>query len=121
MFSDLLGRTPTATELNTFSQQLTLGSTPGDITGEILAGIEYQTDLVDGYFPTYLRRSALSSEASFYVGQLQGSVRDEVVISELIGSDEYFNSIPFPEPAGFFVFAAASLMLMVRRRAGLAT
>jgi hypothetical protein len=109
IFSDLLNRSPASIERQAFDAQLTGSTTTCQVAAEILASTEYQGDLVGQYAQTYLHGPLSGTDSSFYLNEMQSSVRDEVVISQIIGSDQYFNNLP--EPAALPIILAAGLLL----------
>ena len=53
---------------------------------------EYYNGIVRTYYQDFLGRAAGSSEHSFWAQSLQAGVRDEIVLSQILGSDEYFQN-----------------------------
>src|SRR5205823_3438193 len=51
---------------------------------------EYRMDLVNNYFVKLLGHAASFSTPNFFVGEMQQGVSDEVVLSQILGSNEYF-------------------------------
>jgi hypothetical protein len=51
---------------------------------------EYYNGIVRTYYQDFLGRSAGSSEQAFWAQTLEAGVRDEIVLSQILGSDEYF-------------------------------
>src|SRR5262249_28778485 len=52
--------------------------------------VEYRTALVQGYYVSFLRRNASSSELSGWLTALANGSTDEQVLSGILASDEYF-------------------------------
>lgn len=113
IFSDLLDRAPAVNEQKFYESQLAGSVTTGQVAAEILATAEYQEDLVGEYAQNYLHAPLSTADADSYVNELQSNVRDEVVISQIIGSDQYFANLP--EPAGFSMLLGTGLLIRVRR------
>jgi Ig-like domain CHU_C associated/Domain of unknown function (DUF4214) len=90
MFSDVLGRTPSALEASNFSALLSTFSrtTVGLV---ILNSSETANRHVQQYFTRFLRRSATGAEASSFAAALVGGSTDEQVIAQILALDEYFN------------------------------
>lgn len=85
-FEDLLGRPASAAEL--------AAGIPGSgqagraqLAANIMAGDEYRTDLVEGYYARFLGQAPNAQDLSEYTTDL-ASDRDEVVIAEIITSNE---------------------------------
>jgi uncharacterized delta-60 repeat protein len=109
LYADALGRAPDANGRAAFDQALASGTSTTQVGFSILTSVEYDTDLVGGYYVRFLRRPADQAGLNNYVNLLQhgsqssqpifvgdpsgGShpVRDEDVIAFLMGSQEYFN------------------------------
>lgn len=90
VFNDVLGRAPSASDTTNFSALL--GSASRTTVGlGILTSNEAVTRRVQQYYPRFLRRNALSTETTAFVGAILGGSTDEQVIALIIGSDEYFN------------------------------
>ena len=51
---------------------------------------EYYEGLVETYYQDFLGRSAGASEQSFWAQSMLAGTRDELVLSQILGSDEYF-------------------------------
>lgn len=51
---------------------------------------EYYNGLVRTYYQDFLGRSAGASEQNYWAQSLENGARDEIVLSQILGSDEYF-------------------------------
>ncbi len=51
---------------------------------------EYYDGLVETYYEDFLGRAAGASEQSYWAQSLEAGTRDEIVLSQILGSDEYF-------------------------------
>ncbi len=51
---------------------------------------EYYNGIVRTYYQDFLGRSAGPNEQAFWAQTLEAGVRDEIVLSQILGSDEYF-------------------------------
>lgn len=117
LFPDLLGRSASPTDLSSFGGLLSSGMTRTDMAAAILGSTEYRTRQVTGYYQDYLRQLPGALEVNPWVTALQSGVRDEVVIAQFVGSNEYFsNIVPVPEPGMLSVGALGVMGLLVRRR-----
>jgi hypothetical protein len=100
LYSDLLGRSTSPSERAFDLAQLS-GESRSTFALGILSGTEYDQRLVSGYYPRFLHRAADSASITFYVGQLQHGARDEQVISQVVGSPEYYNLPLLPGDTNF--------------------
>src|SRR4051794_11457922 len=57
---------------------------------EVLHSVEYRTLLIQGYYNTFLHRSAGPSDLALWLSQLAGGATDEDVMAAILGSDEYY-------------------------------
>jgi hypothetical protein len=90
IFNDVLGRTPSASEISTYSGFL--GSSARATVGlSILKSSEAVNRRVQQYYSAFLRRNATTSEAGALVPAILGGVSDEQVIAQILAADEYFN------------------------------
>lgn len=90
IFNDVLGRTPSAADITTYSGFL--GSSSRVTVGlSILKLNEAVNRRVQQYYSQFLRRSATASEAGALVPAILGGVSDEQVIAQILAADEYFN------------------------------
>lgn len=95
LFSDVLGRTPSAAESTNFLNLLGSGFSRSDVALLVLTSSEYRQRLVQSWFTNYLRRSPSSSELANFTGSLNGGALDEQVQAQILGSSEYsaFDSV----------------------------
>ena len=95
------------------------GNTRGQFAGFLLSTTEYDNLLVNTYFAAYLNRPPDSTEHSFYVPELQSSISNEVVQSQIIGTSEFYNAAQsVPEPASSFQLGIGTVLMWlgIRRR-----
>ncbi len=59
---------------------------------------EYYQDLVSGYYLQFLRHNADPLGRNAFASLLSSGTTDEQVIAQFVGSDEYFNNLPYPAP-----------------------
>jgi hypothetical protein len=88
LYQDLLARTPSASELNSFLGLLGGGATRTQVAAGALASAERRHDLVDAYYRTFLGRPA-DSGATLLVNLLGMGATDEQVLQSILGSSEY--------------------------------
>lgn len=99
LFKDFLNRTPSSSELALFVGELST-MTREQVASQILGLLDYDKDLVSGYYLQFLRRPVDSTNLTFFANALNGgTLTDEQVIASLIGTDEYFNLAQTPGPA----------------------
>ncbi len=90
LYQDLLGRKPSRTDSATAEGLLNLGATRTQIAGMVTSGNEYRTELIQGFYNSFLNRPASASEVNFYLTYMQQGATDDDVKSFILGSDEYF-------------------------------
>jgi Ca2+-binding RTX toxin-like protein len=90
LFQDALGRAPDAGGLAGFTRVLAAGATTGQVAAVIFGSLEFQQDLVQGFYRTFLGRQADSAGLSGFVNAMQHGVTDQQVIATIAGSDEFF-------------------------------
>src|SRR5262249_12548468 len=89
LFQDALIRKVDAGTLNGFLFQAEI--TPRTTIADVLDhSVEYQANLVAGYYSRLLGRPASNDEITARILQFQQKVTDEQVVANIIGSDEYF-------------------------------
>jgi len=91
VYSDLLGRSTSPTERAFALAELSGGESRSNFAAGILSATEYDQRLVNGYYPRFLHRPADPTGLSVFTNQLQSGARDEQVMSELVGTTEYYN------------------------------
>jgi hypothetical protein len=92
MYHDLLGRTPSDAEVNTFLAALANGTTTTQVAYAFAAGPEREGIRVRGDYATFLGRSATDAEVSGWVNAFLTGVTNEDVVAGFVGSAEYYNS-----------------------------
>ncbi len=93
LYEDALGRPVDAPSEAYWDQVLSLHVPTSQIATAILSSAEYDTDLVMGFYQTFLRRAADTNGLNGNVKYLQGGGRDEIVIAALVGSPEYLKLV----------------------------
>ncbi len=91
LYHDLLGRSPSSSELSFWLGQMTGGTTRLQVAQSILASAEYRTDLIQGWYQKFLGRAATNNEVSSWLSFFAMGRKDEEIISNIVGSVEYFN------------------------------
>lgn len=89
VYLDLLGRPVDPSGLSAGLAFLTSNS-PQSYALTILDSTEYRTDLVAGYYQTYLGRTPSAMEVSGFVTLLDMGATDQQVQADMLGSAEYF-------------------------------
>ena len=69
---------------------LAAGATRGQVAAAIFGSQEFQQDLVQGLFGTFLGRTADSGSLNGFVNAMQHGATDQQVIAAIAGSDEFF-------------------------------
>jgi len=93
MYQNLLNRTPSQTEVNTWVTALNNGLTPGDIAFFFAASPEREGIRVRADYQTYLGRTASDSEVNGWVQAFANNlVTNEDVVAGFVGSPEYFQT-----------------------------
>ena len=90
VFSDVLGRAPTASEVAAFTSFLGTSSRT-NVALSILSSTEARTRLVNGYYSDFLRRSPTPTDIAPFVSALGGGQKDEQIVALIVGQDAYFN------------------------------
>jgi uncharacterized delta-60 repeat protein len=109
MYADALNRAPDAAGQAGFLNLLQNGFTTGQVAAILLGSVEYDADLVQGWYIQFLRRPADAGGLNSFVNLLQNGthpgqqpifisdptgavhrVRDEDIIDMLLSSDEYY-------------------------------
>jgi hypothetical protein len=92
IYRDALNRIADSSGRSAFEQELNGGVINLRQAADIIfKSPEYQQDVVQSYYTTFLRRSPDPSGAAFWLSELQSEVSPEQVIAGIVGSTEYFN------------------------------
>ena len=116
IFPDVLNRPAAPTDVTTWLGFLA-GNTRAQMAAALLSSPEYDHVLVNDYYEAYLDRPVDSPGLMAFVPQLQGSVTNEDVQSEILGSPEFYNlaQVPpatqTPEPAALWQVSAGVALL----------
>jgi hypothetical protein len=96
-YPDILGRSLDSSGQSTFMAQLQNGVSRTTVAMELLTSNEYRTNLVGGFYTTYLGRTGSSGEIAGWVNVLANGVTDETVTTDFLLTDEYFlRTHPYP-------------------------
>jgi hypothetical protein len=85
---------------------------------DLLSTTEYEQDLLNSYLQQYLHRSFASPDTPFLL-QLEAAVPNELVQSEILGSQEYYDLAQqeqTPEPATWAFTITGLIALFLRRK-----
>jgi hypothetical protein len=63
------------------------------VAASFLFSTEYRTDLVNGFYGSFLDRTSDSDGLSYWVAQLAAGASDEMVISNFLGSAEFYTDV----------------------------
>jgi len=91
LYQDLLGRTPTASEVNTWVVYRNQGGSTFTVALLFAASPERETIRVQNDYQTYLGRAATQTEVNAWVVAFANhQITNEDVIAGFVGSPEYF-------------------------------
>ncbi len=90
LFTDALGRLPTAGERRGLLRELAAGVTREEIAVGVFTSTAYRRRLVEESFVHFLGHTPGPRQLAIYTQALQTGTRDEVFIADLTGSPEYF-------------------------------
>jgi len=90
LFVDVLGRTPDAASLATYTGLLGSGATRTSAALTLLTSTEYRSALINSYYQRFLRRAATPAETSFWMPMFAAGFTDEDVAAQIAASPEYF-------------------------------
>jgi hypothetical protein len=114
IYSDFLDETPATTDLESYDTELESGSSAQAVAGQVLATPAYQDDLLDQWAMKYLHGLLDDIDEEYYLGEIQSGVKDQLIISQLVGSQEYFTNLP--EPGVIGMVGMMGIAVVVRRR-----
>jgi uncharacterized protein DUF4214/List-Bact-rpt repeat protein len=84
-----------------FFPRFTAGLSLTQAALDVLHSAEYRTLLIQGFYNTFLHRSASPTELAFWLAALAGGATDEDVMAAILGSAEYFATRGGGTNAGF--------------------
>jgi hypothetical protein len=91
LYNQVLGRSPSASELNSWVSALDAGVSRTAVANGFLTSTEYRTEVVQADYNLYLGRPADSAGLAFWVGALQAGSTDQAVLAAIFGSPEGFS------------------------------
>lgn len=91
LYQDLLGRTPQGHEADIWVNKATAGDLAGVVSG-ILGSVEYQNDVVNADYATFLRRGPDGPGKGFFLGELANNTEQSTIIQQFLTSSEYHNN-----------------------------
>jgi hypothetical protein len=90
MYQNLLGRSPAASEVQYWLNQLAASESTSDIAYGFAASRERESQHVSADYQQYLGRGAQTSEIDYWVNVFENGGSNEQVIVGFISSQEYF-------------------------------
>jgi uncharacterized repeat protein (TIGR01451 family) len=93
LYQDGLNRAVDAGGRATWDQVLATGLSRTQVAARLFSSVEYDTDLVNQDYSTYLRRPADTAGLNGWVAQLLGGVGSDQTLVEILASDEYFTRV----------------------------
>jgi len=90
LYEDALGRLPDPFGLDSFSQALAGGATPGAVAAMVFGSPEYQQNLIEAEYEAILGRQADPGGLAFFEQALANGSTDQTLIADLLGSGESF-------------------------------
>ncbi|HEY1686636.1 MAG TPA: hypothetical protein VGG19_17875 [Tepidisphaeraceae bacterium] len=113
IYSDFLDETPAITDLESYDTELQGGSSAQAVAAQVLATPAYQDDLLNQWTMKYLHGPLDDIDEEYYLGEIQSGVKDQLIISQLVGSQEYFTNLP--EPGVIGMVGMMGIAVLVRR------
>jgi hypothetical protein len=90
LFRDALGRQIEPAALTYFESLVAEGASAAEIAEVVFASDEYHRLRVNSLFEQFLDRPADAGALAYFAGELDHGERDEIPISQLLSSDEYY-------------------------------
>lgn len=120
LYPDLLGRSIYPGERTFDEAALSGGESRSSLALGVATSLEYDQHAVNGWFPQYLHRPADTFGRDYYANEMQGGARDELVISQLVGSAEYSQLRFLPGDTNFDQTVGFDDLLTLAQNYGLA-
>jgi hypothetical protein len=118
MYQNLLGRTPSQAEVNTWLQALANGESTTAIAYGFAASPEREGQMVTADYQKYLGRAPTAAEVSSWVTVFEnGSDTNENVIGGFVGSTEYFHD-HFRNASDWYAAAYQAILGVASTQAG---
>jgi uncharacterized delta-60 repeat protein len=92
MYHDLLGRTPSDAEVQTWVNALSHGTPASAVALGFAASPERETQRVVANYQTYLSRAPSQAEIDLWVNGFVNGLSSEEMVARFVGSPEYFNN-----------------------------
>jgi hypothetical protein len=92
LYHDLLGRTPSDSEVNTWVQAINGGVSTEAIAYEFAASMERESIRVGADYQTFLGRTPTQAEISGWVIAFANGLTNEGLVAGFLGSPEYYNN-----------------------------
>lgn len=89
LYTDLLHRTGSATEVAGFVQLIRQGVSPQQIAGAFTNSPEFRTNVITGFYQNLLGRTPDASEVQFWLGQMAAGLPEDLVEARFLGSNEF--------------------------------
>jgi hypothetical protein len=89
LYQDALGRAPDPAGRAGFDLFLSQGGSRAQVAATVFTSLEFDVDLVNGWYAMFLRRAPDATGLSGFVSALMHGVREETLIAGIVGSDEY--------------------------------
>ena len=93
LYEDLFKRDADLAGLNAWSGALDGGETYSQVAVAITSSREYDGDVVDSFYVSYLGRHAEQGGLGAWVDQMQAGLNAEVIRAGILGSQEYYNRV----------------------------
>jgi hypothetical protein len=90
MYQDLLGRTPSAAEVQGWVNALNNGTAAAAVALGFAASKERETQRVAANYQTYLGRAPRPDEVALWVNAFVGGLTNEGMVAGFVGSPEYY-------------------------------
>jgi uncharacterized protein YkwD len=100
IYQTVLGRAPSAGDVNFWNGLLQSGVSTGFIAQQIEASPEAEGRTVANWYRTYLGRSPGNAETQWWIGQLSSGTTEEAVMAQILGSDEFINQASSSDATG---------------------
>jgi Tol biopolymer transport system component len=91
MYQDLLGRTPSTAEVNSWLSVLAGGTAATDVAYGFAASTEREMQRVTNNYWTYLGRKPRADEVGLWVNGFLHGLTNEGMVAGFVGSPEYYN------------------------------
>jgi hypothetical protein len=90
LYQDLIGRAPSAAEVQTWVNVLNAGTSPYTVALGFTASPEREAERVRANYQTYLGRAPSADEVAMWVNAFVGGLSNEDMVAGFVGSPEYY-------------------------------